>query len=74
MKKITLLVNGKEAVCEHGALLSEFVSRLREGHGLSPETPLVAEVNGEIIPKNRWGDVSLKAGDVLEIVHFVGGG
>ena len=32
------------------------------------------EVNEEIIPKAKYGEVTLKDGDVVEIVSFVGGG
>ncbi len=35
---------------------------------------VAAELNGEIVPKDRYGDAFLKDGDVLEIVGFVGGG
>ena len=37
-------------------------------------TTVVVEHNGEILPKDRFEDVSLCAGDHLEIVRFVGGG
>jgi thiamine biosynthesis protein ThiS len=32
------------------------------------------ELNREIAPRDRWGQIALKDGDRLEIVHFVGGG
>jgi sulfur carrier protein len=32
------------------------------------------ELNREIAPRDRWSQISLKDGDRLEIVHFVGGG
>jgi len=35
---------------------------------------VAVELNREIVPRDRWGDTSLKEGDRLEIVHFVGGG
>ncbi|MBE3571187.1 MAG: sulfur carrier protein ThiS [Bacillales bacterium] len=35
---------------------------------------LVIEINGEILNKDQHGQFRLKSGDVLEIVHFVGGG
>ena len=40
---------------------------------LLPEKVAV-ERNGEIIPRSTLGKAPLAAGDVLEIVHFVGGG
>ena len=35
---------------------------------------IAMEVNEEIIPKAKYGEVTLKDGDVVEIVSFVGGG
>ncbi len=35
---------------------------------------IAVERNGEIVPRSTLGDARLMAGDVLEIVHFVGGG
>jgi thiamine biosynthesis protein ThiS len=35
---------------------------------------VVAELNGEIVHRSRFPETLLGPGDVLEIVHFVGGG
>ena len=35
---------------------------------------IAVELNGEIVPKAKYGETVLKDGDVLEIVSFVGGG
>ena len=35
---------------------------------------LAVERNGEIVPRSTLGEAALADGDVLEIVHFVGGG
>lgn len=35
---------------------------------------LAVEVNGDIIPKGDHGTVELGEGDVVEIVHAIGGG
>ncbi len=32
------------------------------------------ERNGEIVPRTTWAETPLKAGDRIELVHFVGGG
>ena len=32
------------------------------------------ELNRDIAPRDRWNETTLKDGDQLEIVHFVGGG
>jgi thiamine biosynthesis protein ThiS len=41
--------------------------------GLKPEKVAV-ERNGVIVPRSTHAEESLADGDVLEIVHFVGGG
>jgi sulfur carrier protein len=35
---------------------------------------VAVELNREIIPRSQWAQTSLRDGDRLEIVHFVGGG
>jgi thiamine biosynthesis protein ThiS len=35
---------------------------------------VAVELNGEIVPRDRWAQTELGEGDRLEIVHFVGGG
>lgn len=35
---------------------------------------VAVELNREIVPRNQWTQTTLKDGDRLEIVHFVGGG
>lgn len=42
---------------------------------LGMKTDRVAvELNREIVPREQWAQTSLREGDQLEIVHFVGGG
>jgi sulfur carrier protein len=35
---------------------------------------VVVEHNGKILKKAQFGESEIRAGDVLEVVHFVGGG
>ena len=35
---------------------------------------LIAEVNFEVIRQETWQDVSIKEGDNIELLSFVGGG
>jgi thiazole synthase len=39
-----------------------------------PKDRIAVERNRSIVPRNRWPEVSVGAGDELEVVHFVGGG
>lgn len=41
--------------------------------GLDPRK-VALELNGAIVPKSQFASVSVGEGDVLEIVHIVGGG
>ena len=38
------------------------------------ERRIAVELNGEIVPKSQFSSVMLVDGDVLEIVHAIGGG
>ncbi|MCJ8502457.1 sulfur carrier protein ThiS [Desulfatitalea alkaliphila] len=49
--------------------LEEMVRR----KGLAPEH-LVLEHNREVVPRERWAQVALQEGDVVELLRFVGGG
>ena len=66
--QLSLTVNGESrrtAAPTIAALVSEL--------GLKPEKVAV-ERNGEIVPRSTLANAPLGDGDVLEIVHFVGGG
>jgi thiamine biosynthesis protein ThiS len=36
--------------------------------------PVAVERNRQIVPRSQHATTPLRAGDVLEVVHFVGGG
>jgi sulfur carrier protein len=36
--------------------------------------PVAVERNGEVIPRAEHASTAVREGDLLEIVHFVGGG
>jgi thiazole synthase len=65
---INLTVNG-ESRRTSAATIAALVVEL----GLKPEKVAV-ERNGTIVPRSTLGGAALGDGDVLEIVHFVGGG
>ena len=49
------------------------VRALVEHVGLT-EGPVAVEINGAIIPRARHTEHHVQPGDIVEIVHFVGGG
>ncbi|MFK4873373.1 sulfur carrier protein ThiS [Novosphingobium sp. ZW T3_23] len=67
--ELSLIVNGEPRRVALGSSIADLVS----GIGLDPKKVAV-EHNGEIAPRSTLADVTLSDGDVLEIVHFVGGG
>ena len=67
--EISLTVNGEPRRAALGATIAALVAGLE----LNPQKVAV-ERNGEIVPRSTLGEVLLAEGDVLEIVHFVGGG
>lgn len=66
---IRIRVNGKDRDIAPG--LS--VKGLLESLDLNPAL-VVVEHNREILSRERYDDVTIRAGDHLELVHFVGGG
>ena len=62
-------MNGDPVCLPEGASVAALLERLRIA------TPRVAvERNREIVPKAEYSATSLRTGDVLEVVEFVGGG
>ncbi len=66
---IRIIVNGDERECADGRTITELLGDL----GLNPRL-VVVEHNRVILDRNTLSDVRLRAGDALELVHFVGGG
>ncbi|MBN1981960.1 MAG: sulfur carrier protein ThiS [Chitinivibrionales bacterium] len=62
-------VNGKEKEIEQSCTLTGFLTQEQ-----IDTQYIVIELNGKIITRNRWPQVELNHGDILEIVRFVGGG
>ena len=65
---LSLTVNG-ETRRTFAATIADLVTELE----LAPEKVAV-ERNGAIVPRSALAETALVDGDVLEIVHFVGGG
>ena len=63
-----LTVNGDTLIL-NGTTIADLVTQL----ALTGRR-LAVEVNREIIPKSQHGDFTLGEGDVVEIVHAIGGG
>lgn len=68
-RMIEITVNGDTRTTEAGHTVTSFLESLELHPGL-----VVVERNREILDRDRYGEVTVEEGDVLELVHFVGGG
>ncbi len=66
---ITVTVNGEEREIAAGQSVKAFLESLDLHPGM-----VVVERNREILDRDRYGEVVVEPGDLLELVHFVGGG
>jgi len=66
---IAIVVNGEPRDVPAGATVAGLLADL----GRDPRTVAV-ELNGDILPRARYAERPLAAGDRLEVVHFVQGG
>jgi len=66
---LDVFLNGEPHQVAEGATVADLVA----GLGRDPRTVAV-ERNGDLVPRARFGETRLGAGDRLEVVHFVQGG
>ena len=66
---INLTVNGKPRPLDSSVDLATYLGSF----GISLQHVAVG-YNGEVVKKERYGEIRLRDGDVLEIVRPVGGG
>ena len=67
-RTVTITLNGSERTVGGGSVVS-----LLGELGLNPQL-VVVEHNREILDRARLADTEVRDGDVVELVHFVGGG
>lgn len=67
--ELRIEVNGQPRALSGPATLADLLREL----SLDPRQ-VVVELNREIVRRPRLGQVELKPGDAVELVHFVGGG
>jgi len=69
IKKIKIKINGKIKYIPNDYKLSNLLKNLN-----IPLKKVAIELNQEIIDKNKKEKIILKKNDIIEIVHFIGGG
>jgi len=66
---MNIIINGKSKKfnpTQHlSAIVHEFCKQPKH---------VITELNGAIVPSDKWAQTTLKEGDTLELVTFVGGG
>ena len=67
--EITFVVNGKERTAAEPLVLGELLEELGFANAR-----VAVELNLEVVPRDRHAETTIKDGDRLEIVSFVGGG
>ena len=66
---ITIVVNGESRAASPGSTVVDLLRELGLQGGR-----VAIERNLEILPRPKWGETRVEAGDRYEIVQFVGGG
>ena len=69
IKKIKINLNGKNKSIDDGSSLNQLINNLN-----IPIKKVAIEFNKEIIDKKKIKKIKIKNNDVIEIVHFIGGG
>jgi thiamine biosynthesis protein ThiS len=69
IKKIKIKINGKNKTIDNQSTLHELINDLK-----IPIKKIAIEYNREIVDKKKIKKIKLKNNDVIEIVHFIGGG
>ncbi|WP_075522804.1 sulfur carrier protein ThiS [Candidatus Pelagibacter communis] len=69
LKKIKIRVNGKIKIIIDKLTLYQLLNDLN-----IPITKVAIELNKEIVNKKKLKKMKLKNKDIIEIVHFIGGG
>jgi len=66
---ITIKLNGDPYVIEGDARLTTLIATLK----MKPKR-IAVELNREVVPKANYASITLREGDELELINFVGGG
>ena len=69
IKKIKIKLNGKEKQITKDSKISKLINDLK-----IPIKKVAIELNQEILDKKKLNKIKLKKNDIIEIVHFIGGG
>jgi len=66
---IEIIVNGEKRTVSESTTIKALLDEL----GIADKT-MASAVNMEVVKKEQWQSHTLKEGDKVEFLHFVGGG
>ena len=69
IKKIKIRLNGKEKQIAENSKIQKLINDLK-----IPIKKVAIELNQEILDKKKLNNINLRKNDIVEIVHFIGGG
>jgi sulfur carrier protein len=62
-------VNGTETQMDRGATVDSIVRRYGRG-----DRGIAVALNGEVVSRSQWNEITLNEGDRLEVLGAIGGG
>ena len=68
---MNIVLNGKKQAVQDGATLATL---LRESNITVTTDGIAVAVNDSVVPRRRWAEMQLEAGDTIEVIHAVQGG
>ncbi len=68
-KAMNIILNGNKKSIDNINNVEELL-----GHFFDENKGVIVELNGEIVRRDRWREQSVKEGDVIELIQFLGGG
>ena len=69
IKKIKIRLNGKSKLISADSKIQNLINNFK-----IPLKKVAIELNNEILDKKKLNNIKLKNNDIIEIVHFIGGG
>ena len=63
-------INGKDTEIHESVSIVDYLTSI----GFDKQVSIAVAINGEIIPKEEYGEIHLKNGDSMEVVRAIGGG
>ena len=66
---INIVLNGKFGEYDAELTIYELIRYHKYAEGV-----VIVKYNNQIVKKDRWNDVKISEGDVIDLINFVGGG